>query len=215
MRSVLAHIQSLAQITDLGSTRSTTRRPRVRWRTAHLANSRSLQQFGQFIRQHHPVFFGRYTDEETSNVNFLFPGAYPTVPLGGPTISPMSSAAVLGLDTTSYTMWLLDANPPTKFLSFAKGSRRGEEILLTNVVSFDVKLWDNNYSELAAGFDVNRNGVIDTTAAFADLGHTATGDYAQAKNAFPVYGPNIDTGYAVPAFRKQLLGSGVYLCKCW
>jgi hypothetical protein len=146
-----------------------------------------------------PVFFGRYTDEESSNVNFLFPGAYPTVPGGGPTISPMSSAAVLGLDTTSYTMWLVDANPPTKYLSFAKGPRRGEDILLTNVVSFDVKLWDNNYSETAAGFDVNRNGVIDTTAAFADLGHTATGDYAQAKNAFPVYGPNIDTGYTVPA----------------
>jgi competence protein ComGC len=145
-----------------------------------------------------PVFFGRYTDEETSNLNFLFPGALPSV--GGTPTSPMAAGAVLGLDTTSYTMWLLNANPPTANLSFAKGPRRGEDILLTNVVSFDVKLWDNNYSELAAGIDVNRNGVIDTTAAFADMGHTASGDFAQAKNAFPIYGPTTyTTAYTVPA----------------
>jgi hypothetical protein len=62
-----------------------------------------------------------------------------------------------------------------------------------------VKLWDPHYSE-TAGNDVNRNGVIDTGAAFADVGHTAaSGDFKQSNNIFPVYGPQIDTGYAVPA----------------
>jgi hypothetical protein len=162
-----------------------------------------------------PVFFGRYTDEETSNGNFLFPGALPTV--GTTTISPMSSSAVLGLDSTSYTMWLLQGNPPTASLSFAKGPRRGEDILLTNVVSFDVKLWDAHYTEAPASplaitppVDLNRNGVIDTAGGFVDVGFAnvipgppvkvlATGDFQQSNNAFPVYGPNILTGYTVPA----------------
>jgi hypothetical protein len=144
-----------------------------------------------------PVFFGRYTDEETSNTNFLFPGALPVI--GGTATSPMGSASILGLDTTSYTMWLLNANPPTAELSFAGGARRGEDILLTNVISFDVKLWDPHYSE-AAGSDVNRNGIIDSGPAFADVGHVAaTGDFLQSKNAFPVYGPNILSPYTVPA----------------
>jgi Prokaryotic N-terminal methylation motif len=150
-----------------------------------------------------PVYFGRYTDEETSNTNFLFPGALPLMPpITGTPTSPMGSASVLGLDSNSYTMWLLNGTPPTAptaSLPFAKGPRRGEDILLTNVVSFDVKLWDNHYSEVASGYDVNRNGIIDSGPAFADIGHGATGDFQQSKNALPVYGPNILTGYTVPA----------------
>jgi competence protein ComGC len=160
-----------------------------------------------------PVFFGRYTDEETSNTNFLFPGALPVI--GGTATSPMGSGAVLGLDTTSYTMWLLNANPPTAELSFAGGARRGEDILLTNVISFDVKLWDAHYSEAPTGgitppVDLNRNGLIDTAGGFVDVGFPnvipgtppkvlATGDFQQSNNAFPVYGPNLPGTYVVPA----------------
>jgi prepilin-type N-terminal cleavage/methylation domain-containing protein len=146
-----------------------------------------------------PFFFGRFTHEETSNVNFQFPGNLPLV--NATNVSPMAPNTVLAVDSLNSTMWLLDAAPPTpgKAVSFASGVRRGEDILLTNVVSFDVKLWDPHYSEVA-GSDVNRNGVIDAGAAFADVGHTAnTGDFQQTKNAFPVYGPRIDTGYALPA----------------
>jgi hypothetical protein len=100
-------------------------------------------------------------------------------------------------------MWMLDANPPTAPLSLAGGSRRGEDILLTNVVSFDVKLWDGHYSEVPSGggqaIDVNRNGVIDSGPAFADIGHAAPfGDFQQAKNAFPGFGPVINSGYTLP-----------------
>lgn len=146
------------------------------------------------------VFFGRYTHEETSNGNFLFPGEFPLV--GGVATSPMSSAAVLGLDSSNYTMWLLNGTPPTAptaEVQFAAGPRRGEDILLTNVISFDVKLWDNNYSETTGGIDVNRNGVIDSGSAFADVGHTASGDFMQSNNILSVYGPQIATGYTAGA----------------
>ena len=53
-----------------------------------------------------------------------------------------AAASLLAIDSASYTMWILDANPPTNPLSLQGGPRRGEDILLTNVVSFDVKLWD-------------------------------------------------------------------------
>jgi hypothetical protein len=110
----------------------------------------------------------------------------------------MGSGSILGLDSSSYTMWLLNANPPTSHLSFAGGARRGEDILLANVLSFDVKLWDNHYSE-TAGHDLNHNGIIDSGPAFADVGHTAaTGDFQQSNNIFPVYGPNVETSYTVP-----------------
>lgn len=143
-----------------------------------------------------PVYFGRYTQEETSNSAFQFPGALPII--GGTPTSPVGSASILGLDSASYTMWLLNANPPTAETSFAGGSRRGEDILMTNVVSFDVKIWDNRYSE-NGGSDTNRNGVIDTGPAFADVGHTAVaGDFQQANNVFSVYGPNLSGAYAVP-----------------
>ena len=64
-------------------------------------------------------------------------------------------------------------------------------------MSFDVKIWDPNYSETANNIDVNRNGVIDSLGAFADVGHAApAGASAGAAspngtaNAFPQYGPN-------------------------
>ncbi len=119
----------------------------------------------------------------------------------------MGSGATLGLDSNSYTMWLLNTNPPTSEVSFAGGPRRGEDIIATNVISFDVKIWDNNYLE-TAGNDLNRNGIIDSGGAFADVGFpnttgspptvVATGDFQQSNNIFPAYGPNIQTGYAVP-----------------
>jgi len=141
-------------------------------------------------------FFGRYTQEETSNPIYQFPGDLPVV--GGANFLPTGAASLLALDSNSYTMWFLDGNPPTNPRSLAGGPRRGEDILLTNVVSFDVKLWDPHYSETAVGLDVNRNGVIDAgPGGFADIGHTATGDFAQANNVFPVYGPRIDNGYSL------------------
>jgi hypothetical protein len=146
-------------------------------------------------------YFGRYTQEETSNSLFQFPGNLPVI--NGLNFLPMGSGSLLGLDSSNFTMWFLDTVPtPTVGVtkSVAGGPRRGEDILLTNVVSFDVKLWDPHYSETVGSGDVNRNGLLDPGPAFADIGHAAaSGDFLATKNIFPVYGPRIDTGYAAPA----------------
>jgi hypothetical protein len=60
-------------------------------------------------------FFGRFTHEETSNFNFTYP----------------TSAANKEMSQTG-------PNPSM----FVDGPRRGEDILMTEVHSFDVKLWD-------------------------------------------------------------------------
>ncbi len=143
-----------------------------------------------------PQFFGRYTHEETSNSAFLFPGNLPT---GG---SPMGWTTGLTLDSTRYTMSL--GNPATT--SLAGGPRRGEDILLTNVVSFDVKIWDPLYSESANSVDVNRNGVIDSLGGFADVGHSApagcfrgAGSTNGTANVLPTYGPTPNTVGGTPS----------------
>jgi prepilin-type N-terminal cleavage/methylation domain-containing protein len=122
------------------------------------------------------VFLGRYSDEETSNPAFQFPGS---IPAAG---SPMGQATTANIGANGavneYT------GPPV-------GTRRGEDILLTNVISFDVKIWDSHYSESIATGDVNRNGIIDTGPAFADVGHSAvTGDFLASNNLLPTYGPH-------------------------
>ena len=134
-------------------------------------------------------FMGRYTHEETSNLNFLFPG---NLPAGG---SPMAQGTTATLDATG-----------SYITQFQGGPRRGEDILLTNVIAFDVKILDPLYTEPTTPLtDLNRNGIIDgyisagppivtvPTPAFVDLGHTGTtGCFSKAAQNAAVagYGPN-------------------------
>ncbi|ODA30343.1 prepilin-type N-terminal cleavage/methylation domain-containing protein [Planctopirus hydrillae] len=79
------------------------------------------------------VFFGRYTMEETSSNNFQYPFGATTA------TSPMNQ---------SNTTFPAVVNPQTNVVDglqhdSANGSRRGEDLLLANVVSFDVKVWDD------------------------------------------------------------------------
>jgi pilin/secretion family protein with methylation motif len=136
-----------------------------------------------------PQFFGRYTQEETSNTAFLFPG---NLPSGG---SPVGWTTGLTLDSTKFTMSL--GNPAST--SLAGGSRRGEDILLTNVVSFDVKILDPTYKETVNNVDVNRNGVIDNGPAFADVGHSASGSFQASANVLSTYGPTPNVSGGTPS----------------
>ncbi len=133
------------------------------------------------------VFLGRYTHEETSNNAFEFPGA---IPVAG---SPLSQATPgLTINTTP------GAPNVGSVTAFSGGPRRGEDILLTNVLSFDVKIWDAHYSETT--FDANRNGIIDTGPAFADVGHSAaSGDFLVTNNQLPSYGPHASLAQTPPA----------------
>ncbi len=76
-------------------------------------------------------FMGRYTHEETSDPDFLFPGL--VVPPADPlhAITPFSPDA-----------GLTDGNGNGKVDLYENGPREGEDILMTNVHAFDIKVWD-------------------------------------------------------------------------
>jgi len=112
-------------------------------------------------------FIGRFVHEETS-----FRGATPADNFGYPfddTTSPMSNAALTLNDKGIVTQYFGDPS-----------SRRAEDIMMTNVHSFDVKIWDdflggfydvghaededtigNGNGTLDTGEDLNGNGSID------------------------------------------------------
>ncbi|MBA4031137.1 MAG: hypothetical protein C0478_09655 [Planctomyces sp.] len=83
-------------------------------------------------------FFGRYTLEETSSFSFQYPWNV--------TNSPMSSSpGTLRMNTQTGVVSPLQHDS-------ANGSRRGEDLLLSNVVAFDVKVWDDFANSGTGGF---------------------------------------------------------------
>lgn len=112
------------------------------------------------------MFMGRYTHEETSHPNFRYPHGLSNV-AGG--IDPMSSG------NAAITMNSNDAVIDV----FRNGPRRGEDLLLSNVHSFDVKVWD---AKSAFG-----------TGAFVDIGGPGSADYSAPTSTFTAantfYGP--------------------------
>lgn len=134
------------------------------------------------------TFMGRFTHEETSNVAFAYPGVTPAA-----ANDPWQIAADLGVDGIS--------------TSLAGGPRRGEDIVLTNCLSFDVKIFDDMDEDrpdpvtglkngiLDPGEDYNGNGVLDRVMEFRDLGYAASaaskkqGYYRHGANRNAAYGP--------------------------
>lgn len=121
-------------------------------------------------------YFGRFTQEETSNFNFRYPQGLSNAIAG--TINPMTGTLTLddNLTTNSSTDYL--------FPDFAFGSRRGEDLLLSNVHAFDVKVWDDVV-----------NGFVDIGKATSDSGSPAARAFATGAGAppdqrlNPFYGP--------------------------
>jgi prepilin-type N-terminal cleavage/methylation domain-containing protein len=173
--------------------------------TAPLSLGRPANRFGFNPIAGVPVewipsgFIGRFTQEETSNVNFAWPGS----PLKGPdgTIGSMD-------DTNPYTRnyATIPLTPNGVVSAYANGPRMGEDILLTNVQCFDVKIWDPrggpgpDGQPGVAGYDDDQNGNTDDISelsfantddgAWVDVGHTgAFGYFSQANNKNSNYGP--------------------------
>jgi prepilin-type N-terminal cleavage/methylation domain-containing protein len=80
-------------------------------------------------------FLGRYTLEEMSHGNFNFPQNSSS--LGG---SPFNYGAVPALTDGG-------VEPDGVVDEFVGGSRRGEDLLLTNVHAFDIEVWDDRISD--------------------------------------------------------------------
>jgi prepilin-type N-terminal cleavage/methylation domain-containing protein len=104
-------------------------------------------------------YFGRFTMEETSHANFAYPF------ISSP--SPMSQAfGALTIDAATGVVEELKHNGT---------SRRGEDLLLANVVSFDVKVWDDFANSGAGGF--------------VDIGEDAAALYSMGRRTNPDFGP--------------------------
>ena len=102
------------------------------------------------------TFIGRYTMEERSNSIFKYPQK---LSVGGD--NPMGRVVTTTFDTTAGVV-----------SEYASGPRRAEDLLMSNVLSFDVKVWD------------------DRLGTYVDIGHgNANGNFASAKRLNPIYGP--------------------------
>jgi prepilin-type N-terminal cleavage/methylation domain-containing protein len=113
------------------------------------------------------TFIGRFTIQESSHSAFTYPNSSPAT--GGPFQN--GTTLTLGTDGDG----LVDEFITTEI------NRRGEDIVMTNVHSFDIQVWDD--------------GVRD----FVNLGHSRTsgglpvGDFHTSRNANTVYGNRYDT----------------------
>jgi type II secretory pathway pseudopilin PulG len=130
-------------------------------------------------------FIGRYTHAETSDPTFIVPGA-----ASGGSGNPFANAnAALTYSNGSVT-------------NFPNGTRKGEDIVLTNVIAFDIKVWDPAASlgpdgkpGIANFDDDGINGIDDygelgaynsDDGDWRDLGHAG---YSPNPPAFPVPPP--------------------------
>jgi prepilin-type N-terminal cleavage/methylation domain-containing protein len=122
------------------------------------------------------TFFGRFTHQETSHTAFRYPGQLDRGPDNQfrtndddyPLFRVRRNGSVLGSDGV-----ITLGGASTVRLD---GPRAGEDILLTNVLAFDIKVYDEHPS----------------VQAFVDLGHVTsggTGFYGHRANQGPGFGP--------------------------
>jgi hypothetical protein len=130
-------------------------------------------------------FFGRFTHRETSDPAFIYPGAISTNPYSlaaagslqlnrnATSIDTAGVMSGLGADTTLGTTDDVPLN----------GARAGEDILLTNVLGFDVKVLDEDL--LPVGYvDLGHAGQVDPLGTGRRRGY-----YRHAMNLNPRFGP--------------------------
>ncbi|WP_339907625.1 hypothetical protein [Symmachiella dynata] len=122
-----------------------------------------------------PVFIGRFTHAETSDIDFGYPGRI--VDTSDNAFNPYTDTI---FDETRGV--ITEAAAAT--FDLANGPRIAEDIVLSNVHSFDIKIFD------------------DITEEFEDLGHSnvssvgTDGRYHTNNNANPSYGNRYDTWHA-------------------
>ena len=121
------------------------------FRFGHSSSSGRPREY--FVSGGTDYFFGRYTHEETSNTNFQYPQSI--------------TGNVFGRNDFDLNFYLATG----RLDKFADGSRRGTDILMNNVHSFDVEIWDDR---------ANR---------FVDIGSTNANDFLPANNLNTNYGP--------------------------
>jgi prepilin-type N-terminal cleavage/methylation domain-containing protein len=133
----------------------------------------------EYVGTGNASFIGRFTHEETSNTRFRYPHRT-CIDSGGSQLgngNPMDWFAASGENAPATTQLTLTNAGVVQ--EFGKGLRRAEDLLLSNVHAFDIKVWD------------------DALARFVDVGHdirdsngNPIGDFNQVnRNGNPNYGP--------------------------
>ncbi len=145
-------------------------------------------------------FIGRFTHQETSSHRntsvtpntALF--SYPGSPVNNPVEQPASR-----LQLNRYGV--VESTIPNNTGIFS-GPRAGEDILLTNVDAFDIKVWDENANSGNGGFvDIGHNQGSGYFRANQDRNDTY-GSRASGNNVFDTWHPNASVaGDADPPYR--------------
>jgi hypothetical protein len=172
-------------------------------------------------------FIGRYVHAETSDLAFAYPAT-----LSGPSGNPMANTnAQIGYNAATGRA---QYNKSGTFTDFS-GSRVGEDALMTNVVAFDVKVWDPAGSfgpdgkPGISGIDIDGDGVANNIQELGavgsddgdwrDVGHAGLIGFYRAANCQNLYyganrydswGPNVNidgtAGNDAPPYRPVFLG---------
>nr|MCH9791333.1 hypothetical protein [Planctomycetota bacterium] len=149
-------------------------------------------------------FIGRFTHQETSDPDFLYPQANSTVGGGSNPMNPSSSP--LEFD-----------NARNVVSQYASGLRRAEDLVLSNVLSFDIKLFDQAAGQFV---DIGSATAVDyQTSATPDYHNDNPNSTTFARNIFDTWHVDLDidnadsdndntTGEDLPPF-SPVNGSGV------
>ena len=138
------------------------------------------------------LYFGGFTHADTSDNNFGYPGL-----ISGVNPNPMDGTTNLSLANGKLTV--TPVGNPAYTLS---GTRISEDVILTNVLAFDIKVWDP-----AAGLGpdgapgiagVDDNG-INGTDDYGELGAYGSDDGDWRDIGHPGYTPPSPAPYTKPA----------------
>lgn len=141
-----------------------------------------------------PFFIGRYTHEETSNSNFTYPQQSSFDPMAH--WSQTQNQLAVGYDG------VVGAAPQGQG-GFRGGPRRGQDILMTDVHSFDIKVWDDQWHEFV---DVGHNRKLNIgTANSPDWRNWGLYNYNLSNNTLK---PIPQNGNAPTLSREDQNGNG-------
>lgn len=140
----------------------------------------------EYIGASNDLFIGRFTHQETSHSSFGYPGRIPTIGVDGIAGSPLDQT--VALNDASPINGVVDEFEDT---TIAPESRRGQDVILTNVLSFDVKLWDEGLQQFVDVGHSIAGGLLNNSAANSGPS-SGYGPQGSSTNIFDTWHYNFD-----------------------
>lgn len=153
-----AHFHDLGNLENYDGPFTALGKPQFRFGFDH-ATGLSREFIPSSVTPNPMLFMGRFTHEETSHVHFNYPHDAMDSSIGGGG-NPMDPAGPS-----------LELNPETRVIDeLSRGVRRSEDLVLSNVRSFDIKVFD------------------DLAGTFVDLGSSSAVRFAESEKQNTVHG---------------------------